>query len=224
MTLRNIQFFPEVTSTQDKVFELLKRGEEAPLAVLADHQTSGRGRLGRQWQSEKGRSLLLSLGYRHSVSKLAGLSLAAGVSLINALQDSSLMLKWPNDIMLGDQKVGGILIETRSQGSQTEIAIGIGLNLFSLHQSPYHGLGRAVDGHVFSESICDQLELFWNAGFDAYCEFYEMKLWKKGQSVEMLVGDTKKNFHILGVASSGALRVKEGQLELCLDSGEIIST
>lgn len=108
----------------------------------ADCQQAGRGRLGRTWQSRDGDSLTFSLAYNLPlpISSLAGLSLACGLALVEGLEAAGcppgVQLKWPNDLLLQQRKLAGILIETHALRPQADSAspacwviIGIGLNL-----------------------------------------------------------------------------------------------
>ncbi len=103
--------------------------------VLAEYQHGGKGRRGRTWLSPCARGLCLSLGWRFDMApaSLNALSLASGVALARALAElnmSGISLKWPNDLILADKKVGGILLEARSEtASSCDVAIGIGLNM-----------------------------------------------------------------------------------------------
>jgi BirA family transcriptional regulator, biotin operon repressor / biotin---[acetyl-CoA-carboxylase] ligase len=105
-----------------------------PTMLVAAHQTRGRGRSGRAWVSSRGGSLTFSLALALAREDLAGLSLAVGVALAEALDPTGahLKLKWPNDLWLAapdERKLGGILIETMSVGSRRMVVIGIGLNV-----------------------------------------------------------------------------------------------
>jgi BirA family biotin operon repressor/biotin-[acetyl-CoA-carboxylase] ligase len=105
---------------------------------VAERQTAGRGRLGRDWQSdiEAGLSTLtFSLGLPLQPADWSGLSLAVGLAVVQSLHPT-LKLKWPNDVWLDDRKLAGILIETTSVGDLRYAVIGIGINL----------LPRAADG------------------------------------------------------------------------------
>lgn len=126
-----------LASTNDEALALSRRGESGPLWVVADRQTVGRGRSGRSWQSPPGNlhaSLLLPIGA--PAVNLPQLALVAGVGLFDAVAAlagqarlTDLRLKWPNDILLGTAKLGGILVES-SRGAATAAAvIGIGLNV-----------------------------------------------------------------------------------------------
>ena len=104
-----------VASTQDVAREL-------PLGsiVLADHQTAGRGRMERRWEAPPGTALLVSF----VLTPHPLLSLAAGVAAAEAC-GPDVRLKWPNDLLLHDQKLGGILVETTPR----KAICGIGINL-----------------------------------------------------------------------------------------------
>ena len=105
-----------VTSTQD-----LARALPIGSIVIADHQTAGRGRLDRRWESPPGTALLVSFVLPPNPI----LSLAAGVAAAEACGVGIVRLKWPNDLMLGGGKVGGVLVEA----TPTKAICGIGINL-----------------------------------------------------------------------------------------------
>jgi BirA family biotin operon repressor/biotin-[acetyl-CoA-carboxylase] ligase len=109
-----------------------------PCLFVAEHQTGGRGRHGRGWQSQRGASLTFSLSLPMAVADWSGLSLAAGVAVAEALDDPTgaprIGIKWPNDLWLLDapgrgRKLGGILIETVSAGPTRLAIVGVGLNI-----------------------------------------------------------------------------------------------
>jgi BirA family biotin operon repressor/biotin-[acetyl-CoA-carboxylase] ligase len=104
-------------------------------ACLAEFQSSGRGRRGRAWIAPLGSGLCLSLSWTfpETPSQLSALSLAAGVAIVRALRAAGFAdvgLKWPNDILLGGGKLGGVLIEIRAEaGGPVYAVIGVGLNV-----------------------------------------------------------------------------------------------
>lgn len=124
---------------------LLLAGDfEPPCLLAAEEQTAGRGRRGRRWYTARGMSATFSLAYvsRRPLRELAGLSLVAGVAAaqaLHALGASETRLKWPNDLVVGDDKLGGILVETRNARGGTLAVIGIGINCRA---------SRAVSGRV----------------------------------------------------------------------------
>ena len=145
---------PEVDSTNAEAMRRSLAGCAVPLWIRADRQTRGRGRSGRPWQSDHTgnlyASLLLDLSCGPEVA--AQLSLVTGVAVIDAIRSLSsggpssdaivceLQLKWPNDILIGSAKAGGILIESTRHRGVLSVVIGIGLNLVG---SP-SDTGRAV--------------------------------------------------------------------------------
>ena len=112
----------QTTSTNDDLLLRWRAGELIdPVARMANLQTAGKGRAGRKWQTLLGDSLCFSLAYpfKRTPAELSGLSLAVGIAVINGistglnislrqLYENGLRLKWPNDILLGDKKLGGI--------------------------------------------------------------------------------------------------------------------
>jgi len=112
---------------------LLAEPLDRPMLLAADVQTAGRGRRGRRWHSPAGCGALFSLGMplARPVRGLSGLSIVAGVAAVRALRAlgaAGVALKWPNDLLLGGAKLGGILAETRARGAGSAAVIGIGLN------------------------------------------------------------------------------------------------
>ncbi len=127
-----VEVLPEIDSTNTELMRRCRAGRLEPVLLVAEHQSAGRGRLGRSWVSSPGASLTFSLGLPMRPPDWAGLSLAVGVSVaerLAALGVAGLALKWPNDLWLGAAKLGGILIETASMGAQRYAVLGVGLNV-----------------------------------------------------------------------------------------------
>jgi len=141
-TLRDVnpRIRPEVhgaiDSTSDELRRRAVRDDDIDrLAIVADTQTAGRGRQGRDWVDRPGGSLLFSLGWTTALAPehLAGLTLAAGVAVCVALEAAGadgVKLKWPNDVLYAHRKLGGILVESlaRPAGGSTVI-LGVGINV-----------------------------------------------------------------------------------------------
>ena len=138
---------------------LLLAGPLAHPALLATNaQTAGRGRRGRRWHSPPGCGALFSLGLplARPVRELTGLSIVAGVAAVRALHalgGTQVALKWPNDLMLGDAKLGGILAETRARDGGSAAVIGIGIN----HRRPPGLAARLQRGIAALEDCLDPL-------------------------------------------------------------------
>jgi len=132
---RTAMFFPEVTSTNEIVLQLAREGAPAGLVVVAERQTAGRGRRGREWLSPAQQGLWFSLLLRPALppEKIPPLALhtAGAVALtIRELYQLNAEVKWPNDVMIGGRKVCGILMEMRADaGGGRHLVIGIGVNV-----------------------------------------------------------------------------------------------
>lgn len=124
-----------VDSTNTRAMEGLKNNINHAAVYLAEQQTAGRGRRGRQWVSPFASNIYFSLVWQFSggASVLGGLSLAVGVAVCRALKSlgiDSAGLKWPNDIICQGKKLGGILLEMHGDATgECQVVIGIGLNV-----------------------------------------------------------------------------------------------
>ncbi len=131
--LRGLEVLSRTDSTNQRLLEA--DATQDPQALFAELQTAGRGRRGREWRSPFGANLYLSLAWSFPAwpPQLSALSLAVGVACARALRKAGLsevMLKWPNDLRVGDDKLGGILIEQRGEaGGACRVVIGIGINV-----------------------------------------------------------------------------------------------
>ncbi|UCD35506.1 MAG: biotin--[acetyl-CoA-carboxylase] ligase [Nitrospiraceae bacterium] len=133
---REIIFLDSTTSTNDRALEIgQQRPEPGGIVVVADSQTSGRGRLGRVWISPPGVNLYFTilLNPPLPVQEASALSLAAPVAAASAIRDFAGLeatIKWPNDILLSGKKAGGILIEAKPrEGGRSLFAVGMGINV-----------------------------------------------------------------------------------------------
>ena len=125
-------FLPATTSTMDVARRHAERGAAEGLVALADEQTAGRGRLGRQWVAPAGVNLLGTLLLRPTREQAALLSMVAPLAVAEAAASVGVeaRFKWPNDVLVGGRKLAGILIEGAFQGDSPSYAlVGIGLNV-----------------------------------------------------------------------------------------------
>jgi BirA family biotin operon repressor/biotin-[acetyl-CoA-carboxylase] ligase len=219
----------ETGSTNADAMRLALKGEELPLWVVAERQTAGRGRSGRSWVSLEG-NLYASVALCCSapLENAGQLSLVAGISIIDAIRantelasDAGLRLKWPNDVLIGGAKAGGILLEgTTARGSPGFVAvIGFGLNITSAPDD----LGRAATAlsrHGSAPSVRNVLESLierlaywldhWNAGlnFADIREAWTRRAGKLGEpiTINTLQGTVSGTYQ--GLTESGALKAE----------------
>lgn len=112
---------------------LLSEAPSQPVLLAAEVQSAGRGRRGRRWYASPGSALTFSLcrPVRRAPRELPGLALVAGVATVSALRAlgaRAVALKWPNDLVVDEAKLGGILVETRMHGAAVLAVIGVGIN------------------------------------------------------------------------------------------------
>jgi len=155
--VREISFHDELASTNTKAMELSSSDYDTPLLVIAERQTSGRGRGSNAWWSSGGAltfTLLVDLPMLR-IEQIGPMSLTVGLAICQLLEEfapaADLALKWPNDVYLEGKKVCGILIE-RPVATEPRLAIGIGINVNnSMADAPDALQQKAV-------SLCDALE------------------------------------------------------------------
>ena len=119
-------------STNDIAWEKLNSSQKKQCVIVSDSQTSGRGRRENNWFSNE-ESLTFSIALTNIPNnKSPFISLITGIAIVNAinnLYNLESQLKWPNDIMIKDKKVGGVLVETKINSKSTNSVVGIGLNI-----------------------------------------------------------------------------------------------
>lgn len=136
---RKLKYFDSIGSTNDYSGELIKKSRRKDLEkldgtlILAEVQTSGRGRFGHKWLSPGG-GLWFSLIFETAIcpEELPSLTLIAAFSISEALMETcgiSIDIKWPNDLYYGEHKLGGILSELKKEGTLQIIILGVGINV-----------------------------------------------------------------------------------------------
>lgn len=138
---RRVLYLTTTTSTQDVARWEAEAGAQDGTVVLAEEQTKGRGRFDRAWVSPAGQNLYLTLIIRPSLDRLRSLSIVAPLAVALAVEDSTSLkprIKWPNDVLINDRKLSGILVESEVRGQSVEYAlVGVGINVnFDTEQSP----------------------------------------------------------------------------------------
>ena len=136
-------WFDEVASTNAVAMERAAAGALEWTVIAAAHQTAGRGRLGRSWTDVPGRSLLVSVVLRPRVEpdRAPLLSLLAATAMVEASGVPTVRSKWPNDLVAGDRKLGGVLAEAEMRsGAVAHAVVGVGVNV-------------AMEAHDFPDDV-----------------------------------------------------------------------
>jgi len=208
---------------------------------LAEHQSGGRGRRGRQWVSPFGENLYLTVAWRFDLpmTELAGLSLITGVVVAEVLEQFGLRghsLKWPNDVLVAGRKLAGILVEASGEaGGPSTAALGVGIN-FRLSdaqgehiEQPWTDLARASEQHFSRNEIagllidrlvhaCRQFSTHRLAPFlDRWRRFDDLT----GESVRIIRGGQPIEGVYRGIASSGALVLENENGRREFHAGEV---
>lgn len=238
--LGQFHFFDELDSTNRF---LLERGQAGDVCV-AERQTAGRGRRGRQWFSPYGRNLYLSLRWHfdQGVADLEGLSLAVGVLLAESLQELGVRgveLKWPNDLLCKGQKLGGVLIEVGGDlNGDCAAVVGVGLNVAmqdsleikaqSIIQQPWTDLCRqGLEGNrnqlcaALIDSLLPALKTYPERKFGFYKERWERRASMCNQAIQVQSPGNVIQGVMLGVDATGGLRVMTDAGEVIMSGGEI---
>jgi BirA family transcriptional regulator, biotin operon repressor / biotin---[acetyl-CoA-carboxylase] ligase len=207
----HVQRFAEIDSTNQWVLDQARGGADTGLVAVADHQTAGRGRRGRAWTAPPGSSLLVSVllrpaldaGRVHVVTMAAGLALLDAVEAVAGVRAS---LKWPNDLVVGDRKLAGLLAEAdvAANGEVRAVVVGAGCNV-EWHEFPPElaeiatacnlEAGRSVDRAAVLDVFLDRLAVRLDA-LDTVVDDYRSRLATLGRRVSVDLGDRT----IVGVA------------------------
>ncbi len=126
-----LEVFDTISSTNDYLLRKEKNKNKDIKICIAEEQTKGRGRRGKSWISPKFKNIYFSLNSYLEKEDLSGLSIAVALSVSEVLNKINVMslIKWPNDLLVGNKKICGILIETAKVGELTKVVIGIGINV-----------------------------------------------------------------------------------------------
>ena len=244
----------ETKSTNDDLLERWRAGELIdPVARIAHKQTAGKGRAGRSWLANPGDSLCFSLAFpfKRTPTELSGLSLLVGLAVISwiaqacdlsesKLHELGLRLKWPNDLLLNNAKLAGILIEggQAKASDSTWMIIGVGINLRNAEkiEASLNNRFRASSLSQIADSLPD-IEYLWLkliASLEHYLTAFDlhgfkpcMESWMKwdayrdqavcisGAGKDAIYGITK------GIDESGALLLQQENKTITIHAGDV---
>jgi BirA family biotin operon repressor/biotin-[acetyl-CoA-carboxylase] ligase len=237
-----IRVFESIGSTNDEALNWAEHGAPDGALVFADHQSSGRGRLNRNWLTERGSALAFSLIIRPGEEEklvIARFSALGAVAICDCLMQAFSLpaeIKWPNDVLINRKKASGILTETTWSGEQIQaVVIGIGINVASSSISPdshfeftatsiEDELGRPVDR-------MEVLKMVVNSFFDwrksmvkpDFFNFWQEHLAYRGEPVRIVEdGKTIASGKVLGLSQAGELElIAENNAKITVMTGDV---
>jgi BirA family biotin operon repressor/biotin-[acetyl-CoA-carboxylase] ligase len=216
-----IRHFERIDSTNRYVLDEARTGGAAGLVAVADHQTAGRGRLGRAWVAEPGSSLLVSVLLRPDLpaDRLFLLTVAAGLALADALVSVAGVtagLKWPNDLVVDDKKLVGLLAEADlSAGAAQAVVIGAGCNLTA----------AAVPPDLAAQATAAELEAGHAVDRDALLAAFLDALAQRLGHLDIVLADARARSATLGRRVRIELpgdRLLEGEARALADDGSLV--
>jgi BirA family biotin operon repressor/biotin-[acetyl-CoA-carboxylase] ligase len=227
LDLGELRYFDSIGSTNDEALAWAAQGAPDLSIVVADEQTSGRGRESRKWFTSAGTALAFSLIVRPKAEELPYVPLIVGltaVALAESMRTRSLspQIKWPNDILLADQKVAGILVESVWSGEAVDcVVIGVGINVMHMAVPPREVLqfpATSLEAELGSlpkrEAVLhDVLSAFltWRPylGNNKLIKAWDARLAFRGQQVQVTSrGGRTTNGTLLGLEADGSLRLQ----------------
>lgn len=239
--LAALKVYDTVTSTNALALDEAPVFDDKALVYIAERQTDGKGRLGREWHSPYAQNLYFSVSWQFSggAAALQGLSLSVGVVIadtLNSLGASDVQLKWPNDIWLGGKKLGGILIELKGDlsGPCTAV-IGVGINLgmtkaeedvisqswTSLALEGVNYPSRSVVMAALLNKMLPFLAAYQREQFSAIKDRWMSYAAFLGESVCLLTVDANISGVFVGVTEEGAILIENGAERQTFYGGEI---
>lgn len=242
--IRRLEIHDAIHSTNSYLQELARDGGEAGLVCVAEYQTAGKGRRGRNWVSPFGHNIYLSILWRYQdgPAAIAGLSLVLGVAVVRALRQlgvTDVGLKWPNDIYRQQRKLAGILVEVSGESSgPCHAVIGLGVNFYlparqaeNIDQ-PWTDLGSVLGDTAYTRRN-ELVGLLLNhllpviADFEAesmrdYADEWRSYDCMLGREVNIFVGREGHGGTVAGIDDNGLLLLKDGDGRLrTFASGEV---
>lgn len=227
---RQIEILDQVDSTNRHLLaQAASSNDPSGNVCLAEAQTQGRGRRGRHWLATPYQNVMLSMAWRFSggPAMVAGLSLAAGVAIVRALERygaREIGLKWPNDLLWRERKLAGLLVDVQGEATgPCTVVLGVGINCRlapaeakSIDQ-PWADLqtitGETVDRNRLAAFVIDELhrmfETFAARGLSAFRADWDRRHLHAGQRVILHHGDTHIDGTVEGVDDNGALRLRD---------------
>jgi BirA family biotin operon repressor/biotin-[acetyl-CoA-carboxylase] ligase len=227
----DVRWVEETDSTNTRLLEDARAGVPEGRVLVADHQTAGRGRLGRRWEAPSGSALLVSvllrpdvaLGRAHLVTMAAGLAASDACEAVAGVRPG---LKWPNDLVVDDAKLAGLLAESVVEGDALRaLVVGMGLNVTAAPAGGATALADHATGPVDRRTLLDAWLERLDARLDALERVladYRPRCATLGREVRVERPDGDVTGRAVDVTDAGHLVVEAGGRRIDLAVGDVV--
>ena len=231
-------FQPQTNSTNEDAWEYIQNGISHGSLFLTDTQTDGKGRRDNKWFSTPEKSLTFSfiLHSKLELEKMGLLPLLTGISIVRGIESATAIqtgLKWPNDIMLNEKKMGGILIESKQIQNGLGVVVGVGLNINENAQDIPHTLrNNAISLTMFSRqthsreqilsAILNEFETLYNNQMDSIIPLWTDHCIHQDREVSFHSEKGKQQGIFQGISSLGHAEIQINGKTQTFPSGVII--
>ncbi|MCL4712894.1 MAG: biotin--[acetyl-CoA-carboxylase] ligase [Pseudorhodoplanes sp.] len=221
----SLQVHDAIDSTNAEALRRARVGIRGPEWIVARNQSAGRGRRGREWISPPGNlAVTLLMSVNMAPRRAALLGFVAGVALHRAVRvaapDADIALKWPNDLLAGDAKLAGMLLESEENSGRLTVALGIGVNVAAAPQDlPYPAtslaaLGVATDAETLFSALSDEwvdAARLWDdgRGFEPIRNLWLERARGRGQPISVHLADRVIAGIFDTVDETGALMIRD---------------
>lgn len=233
----------KIDSTNEYLKQFISHNQQIRICI-AETQTQGKGRLNRQWHSPFGENIYFSMlcPFEKDISELSGLSLVVGLAICHAiestldLQGNHLQVKWPNDILIGKQKLAGVLVEIRAESNgscQVIIGVGINVNMSQVTktdiQQPWISLRNVTQQYQDRNDLCaalvdsliDYFQRFSLKGLSVFIEEWKQRDCLADTAIAVMSGNKKQEGICRGINVHGHLLLETADRNiLAVSSGD----
>ena len=216
----NLHIYDEIDSTNDEAKRI--EGIKDFHIFITEKQTKGRGRHGKKWSSPNTGNIYMTISTSQNTSQMKPISLISGLickkAIDKLIRKPSIMLKWPNDILFNDKKIGGILVETEINKENIKTIIGIGINLnINKEESWWGDLSRfaleSKRNELINLILTEFLNIFDNS-YDNWLDDWKKSCMHINKEIEIFDGEHLKKkaiFKDIDAQGNAIIETKEGE-------------
>ncbi len=216
----NLHIYDEIDSTNDEAKRI--EGIKDFHIFITEKQTKGRGRHGKKWSSPNSGNIYMTISTSQNTSQINPISLISGLickkAIDKLIRKPSIMLKWPNDILFNDKKIGGILVETEINKENIKTIIGIGINLnINKEESWWGDLSRfaleSKRNELINLILTEFLNIFDNS-YDNWLDDWKKSCMHINKEIEIFDGEHLKKkaiFKDIDAQGNAIIETKEGE-------------